>query len=64
MAGILELLVVMGGLLFTLSIGGVAIDLVCRIPYVRRLFNRFCKSLPMGREEVQELSNKRHSCKR
>lgn len=63
MAGVLDLLIVMGGLLLTLGIVGGVVDLVCRIPSIRRLFRRFYKTLPMGREEVQELSRNRHSCK-
>lgn len=64
MAGISDLIIVMGGLLLTLGIGGVVGNLVCQIPRVRRQFNIFYKRIPLGREEVQELSKKRHSCKR
>lgn len=63
MAGVLDLLFVMGGLLLILSIGGVIANLVDRIPLIRLLFNRFYKTLPLGRKEVQELSQERHSCR-
>lgn len=58
MAGILDLLIVVGGLLLILGIGGGISELVCRIPSVSRRLNRFYKSIPMGREEVQKLSHK------
>lgn len=63
MAGILDLLIVMGGLLFILGIGGAVGDLVCRIQIVKRGLARFYKSLPMGREEVIKLSQNRYSCR-
>lgn len=63
MAGILDLLIVMGGLLLALGIGGAVSGLVCRIPIVKRTLDRFYKTLPIGRREVQELSRKRHSCR-
>lgn len=63
MAGMLDLLIVIGGLLLILGIGGAVSDLVCRIPIVKRALTRFYKTLPMGREEVRELSRKRHSCR-
>lgn len=63
MSGILDLLIVMGGLLLVLGIGGVASGLVCRILTVKRALARFYKTLPIGREEVQELSQERHSCR-
>lgn len=63
MVGILDLLIVMGGLLLALGIGGGTVGLVYRIPKVHRLFLRFFKTLPMNRREVQELSQNRHSCR-
>lgn len=63
MAGILDLLIVMGGLLLILGIGGAVSDLVCRIPIVKRALACFYKTLPMGRREVQELSRNRYSCR-
>lgn len=56
MDGILELCTIIGGLLIVLGIGGAACDLVCRLPILKRMLDRWFGSLPMGRDEVRQLS--------
>lgn len=53
MDGILEICIVIGGLFIILGVGGVVGDLVCRLPILKRMLDRWFLSLPMGRNEVR-----------
>lgn len=63
MDDMLSLLVAVGGLLLILGIGGALWNFICRIPVLEHILNQRYTSLPLGREEVQEISKERHSCK-
>lgn len=53
MAGIPDLFIIMGGLLSALGIAGAVGRLLYRIPGIRRRFDRFYDTLPLGRSEVR-----------
>lgn len=56
MDGILEICMVIGRQLIILGVGGAVGDLVCRLPILERILDRWFMSLPMGRDEVRQLS--------
>lgn len=57
MAGIPDLFIIMGGLLSALGIAGAVGRLLYRIPGIRRRFDRFYGTLPLGRSEVRRLNS-------